>query len=516
MVAFGSCAHMGGIPGLANLVHQGGDLRLRLPRQPLASSLATARCRCHETAGDGWRRWRSPSSTSGSTSSTTSSTSTTTCPAARRRPTRSRRCSWRWSTGKRSPPKGSVVGASDRSALRRLPAHQGREEDQAVLPAVADHPGVRARACWSRASSARARPPARAAACAAPTATCPAAAATGPRPASATRAPSSSARSASIIDSKDPEEIDRIIADAARLRRLRLPLRPAGLDAAEEASRMTRKINIDPITRLEGHGKIEIFLDDDGAVEDCFFQIPELRGFERFVVGRPSRSCRASSPASAACARPATTWPAPRPWTAASAARCRRWPTSCARCTTTRTTSTATSRTSTPSRRPTSCCGPDSDPAHAQHPRRGRQGRARDRRRRSSRPGPWRRTSRASSAGASRTSVWCMPGGVSKGLTKEELEQIKPMVDELYDFAQFSLAALPRRGARQPGLRRHHPQRPVHARRAEHGAGRREQRAELLRRQGARRRLQRQGDLQVRAQATTPSTWPSTSSPGPT
>ena len=50
---------------------------------------------------------------------------------------------------------------------------------------------------------------------------------------------------------------------------------------------MSRKICIDPITRLEGHGKIEIFLDDQGAVEDCFFQIPELRGFERFVVGRP-------------------------------------------------------------------------------------------------------------------------------------------------------------------------------------------------------------------------------------
>ena len=35
--------------------------------------------------------------------------------------------------------------------------------------------------------------------------------------------------------------------------------------------------------------------------------------------------------------------------------------------------------------------------------------------------------------------VWCLPGGVSKGLKPEELEQIRPMVDELYDFAQFSL-----------------------------------------------------------------------------
>ena len=50
---------------------------------------------------------------------------------------------------------------------------------------------------------------------------------------------------------------------------------------------MSREIAIDPITRLEGHGKIQIFLDDDGAVEDCYFQIPELRGFESFCVGRP-------------------------------------------------------------------------------------------------------------------------------------------------------------------------------------------------------------------------------------
>jgi F420-non-reducing hydrogenase large subunit len=48
-----------------------------------------------------------------------------------------------------------------------------------------------------------------------------------------------------------------------------------------------QRISIDPITRLEGHGKIEIFLDDNGNVANSYFQIPELRGFERFVVGRP-------------------------------------------------------------------------------------------------------------------------------------------------------------------------------------------------------------------------------------
>jgi len=46
------------------------------------------------------------------------------------------------------------------------------------------------------------------------------------------------------------------------------------------------KIVIDPITRLEGHGKIEIFLSDDGEVENTYFIVPELRGFEKFCVGR--------------------------------------------------------------------------------------------------------------------------------------------------------------------------------------------------------------------------------------
>jgi F420-non-reducing hydrogenase large subunit len=47
-----------------------------------------------------------------------------------------------------------------------------------------------------------------------------------------------------------------------------------------------QRISIDPITRLEGHGKIDIFLDDEGDVANAYFQIPELRGFEKFCVGR--------------------------------------------------------------------------------------------------------------------------------------------------------------------------------------------------------------------------------------
>jgi F420-non-reducing hydrogenase large subunit len=47
-----------------------------------------------------------------------------------------------------------------------------------------------------------------------------------------------------------------------------------------------KQYTIDPVTRLEGHGKIEIFCNDDGEVDNVYFQVPELRGFEKFLEGR--------------------------------------------------------------------------------------------------------------------------------------------------------------------------------------------------------------------------------------
>ncbi len=47
-----------------------------------------------------------------------------------------------------------------------------------------------------------------------------------------------------------------------------------------------RHVVIDPITRLEGHGKIDIILNQQGNVDRAFFQVPELRGFEKFAEGR--------------------------------------------------------------------------------------------------------------------------------------------------------------------------------------------------------------------------------------
>ena len=48
-----------------------------------------------------------------------------------------------------------------------------------------------------------------------------------------------------------------------------------------------KKVEINPITRLEGHGKIAIFLDDNGNVDDAFFQTVEFRGYEKFLQGMP-------------------------------------------------------------------------------------------------------------------------------------------------------------------------------------------------------------------------------------
>lgn len=50
---------------------------------------------------------------------------------------------------------------------------------------------------------------------------------------------------------------------------------------------MTRHIVIDPVTRIEGHAKISIFLDDRGQVADAHFHVGEFRGFEKFCEGRP-------------------------------------------------------------------------------------------------------------------------------------------------------------------------------------------------------------------------------------
>jgi NAD-reducing hydrogenase large subunit len=48
-----------------------------------------------------------------------------------------------------------------------------------------------------------------------------------------------------------------------------------------------RRVVIEPVTRVEGHGKVTILLDDQNKVHQVRLHVVELRGFERFIVGRP-------------------------------------------------------------------------------------------------------------------------------------------------------------------------------------------------------------------------------------
>src|SRR6266540_1636881 len=50
---------------------------------------------------------------------------------------------------------------------------------------------------------------------------------------------------------------------------------------------MAQNIVIDPVTRIEGHAKITLYLNDAGKVENAQFHVTQVRGFEKFCEGRP-------------------------------------------------------------------------------------------------------------------------------------------------------------------------------------------------------------------------------------
>ncbi|MCL5734551.1 MAG: Ni/Fe hydrogenase subunit alpha [Actinobacteria bacterium] len=201
---------------------------------------------------------------------------------------------------------------------------------------------------------------------------------------------------------------------------------------------MTRKISIDPITRLEGHGKISIFLDDSGAVEDCYFQIPELRGFERFVVGRPIEElprivtricgvCPASHHMASAKAVDGCFDNEVAP--VAHKLRDMYYNAHYIHSHTAHFYALAA---------PDFVMGPDADPAvrnilgvvsKVGLEIGGKVIRVR---------GLAQEIQRII-GGRNTQDIWCLPGGVAKPLDKEGLEQIRPWVQELYDFTQFSL-----------------------------------------------------------------------------
>ena len=58
------------------------------------------------------------------------------------------------------------------------------------------------------------------------------------------------------------------------------------LETAAQPEKL-RRVAIDPVSRVEGHGKVTILLDDDNRVHQVRLHIVEFRGFEKFIQGRP-------------------------------------------------------------------------------------------------------------------------------------------------------------------------------------------------------------------------------------
>jgi NAD-reducing hydrogenase large subunit len=52
------------------------------------------------------------------------------------------------------------------------------------------------------------------------------------------------------------------------------------------ATKVSKTIEINPVSRIEGHGKVVIHLDDSGNVADARFHVTQFRGFEKFCEGR--------------------------------------------------------------------------------------------------------------------------------------------------------------------------------------------------------------------------------------
>jgi coenzyme F420-reducing hydrogenase alpha subunit len=90
------------------------------------------------------------------------------------------------------------------------------------------------------------------------------------------------------------------------------------METAEHPEQLERVV-IEPLTRVEGHGKVTLLLDEENHIRQARLHIVEFRGFEKFMVsknssrGGPTGSCRCWCSVCAASVRSATTWWPPRP-----------------------------------------------------------------------------------------------------------------------------------------------------------------------------------------------------------
>jgi F420-non-reducing hydrogenase large subunit len=202
--------------------------------------------------------------------------------------------------------------------------------------------------------------------------------------------------------------------------------------------RSRRVIKIDPITRLEGHGTISIFLNEEGAVERAYFQVPELRGFEEFCKGRPVESlpaivtrlcgvCPAAHHLAAAKAADAVYAVDPPP----TAKKLRELMYMAHFCHSHIAHFYLLAA-------PDFVCGPDASPAERNVlgviAKVGREigGAVIEQRSRAQR-------AQALLAGKATHMVWALPGGVSKGLSEEDRKTLQTWGAEMRDFAVYTM-----------------------------------------------------------------------------
>ena len=200
-----------------------------------------------------------------------------------------------------------------------------------------------------------------------------------------------------------------------------------------------QKISIDPITRLEGHGKIDIFLDDEGNVANAYLLIPELRGFEKFAEGRPVEEmpritqricgvCPEAHHMAAAKAADAVYHVEPPP----AGKKLRELLYSAFY------VADHIDPLLHPGR-PRLCRGARRAGRRAQHPGRDPQGRPGDRRQGHPVPRAWPWTSSARLGGKTIHPVCAIPGGMSKAINEEERAQFEAIAREEVEFALFTL-----------------------------------------------------------------------------
>ena len=203
--------------------------------------------------------------------------------------------------GQRPAAAGAVLGAADAAVCEECPRERDTRRCGVSSGPTRSRPTPRP-ACSSRGSSAWAWRPAAAAVRSARRSAWAAGAATARRRASTTRARAWSRRSRPSsrrgrrARARKPREavetaMSTLVDPAGTFYRFSLAhslLRRARVGGHTRECRTMKRITIDPLTRLEGHGRVEIFLDEDGDVENAYFIVPELRGFEQLCVGRPA------------------------------------------------------------------------------------------------------------------------------------------------------------------------------------------------------------------------------------